>query len=194
MNVIMILPPSISLLGLVPSVLTTGAAALAGGSGYNLFLDMQASLIDLKMHRYLVEHQIPGREGGKLQDLGSACSVITIQGKWIYENRPHKDILDIIPALAAFLAGGENMGWNWARLQMMMMIYRLREPMILASDLLTSVVLIEDFNPSYEGGKPNVYNYTMVLREVDPRMTLAGTLAIAAAKTFIPIPQEGMGF
>lgn len=182
----MILPPSVSVPGLLYSVAT--------GNKYNVFVDMQASLIDLKMHRYLVEHQIPGREGGKLQDLGSACSIITLQGKWIYENRPDKDILDIIPALAMFLPGSKNIGWNWARLQMMMMIYRLREPMILASDLISSVVLIEDFNPTYEGGKPNVYNYTMVLREVDPRLTLAGTLMTAGAKTIVPIPQEGMGF
>ena len=183
MNVIMILPPTITLPGLALSLLSKNR--------FNIFVDMQANLIDLKMHRYLVEHQIPGREGGVLQDLGSASSVITLQGKWIYENRPDEDILDIIPALRIF--EDSNIGWNWARLQLMMMIYHFKEPMILASDLITTMVLIEDFNPTYEGGKPNVYNYTMVLKEVDPRLTLAGMIGVAGAKTLNFIPQGGMG-
>ena len=183
MKVILILPPTAAVAATVGSIIS--------GGNFNIFVDMQANLIDLKMHRYIVEHQIPGREGGKLQDLGSACTVITLQGKWIYENRPQGDILEAIPALAMF--EGDKIGWNWMRLQMMMLVYRLREPMILASDLISSVVLIEDFNPTYEGGKPNVYNYTMVLREMDPRLTLAGTLVTAGAKTIIPIAQEGMG-
>lgn len=179
----MILPPTVTVAGLA-------ASALLGGK-FSVFVDMQSSLIDLKMHRYLVEHQVPGREGGIIQDLGSASSVITLQGKWIYENRPSEDILNIIPSLRIF--EDKKIGWNWARLQMMQLIYRLKEPMILASDLITTVVLIEDFNFSYEGGKPNVYNYTMVLKETDPRLTLAGLVGTAGVKTIVPILQEGMG-
>lgn len=184
MNVIMILPPSISIPGLAYS-------ALATGSKYNIFIDMQADLLDLKMHRYLVEHQVPGREGGILQDLGSASSVITLRGKWIYENRPNEDILNIIPTLRIF--ENEIVGWNWMRLQMMQLVYRFKEPMLLASDLITTFVLIEDFNATYEGGKPNVYNYTMVLKEVDPRLTLAGMIGTIGAKAINIIPEAGTG-
>lgn len=189
MNVILILPPSAAIPALGAGI--AGAVIAGVRTPFNVFVDMQAELISLKMHRHLVEHQIPGREGGILQDLGSASSVITLRGKWIYENRPVGDILDTIPALAIF--ENKSIGWNWLRLQMMMLIYRLREPMILASDLISTVVLIEDFDPTYEGGRPNVYNYTMTLREVDPRLTLAGMLVTPLAKTILPIPQEGMG-
>ena len=184
MKVMMILPPLITVPGMALSFLDSGHK-------YSVFVDTQASLVNLKMHRYLVEHQIPGREGGKLQDLGSACSVITLQGKWIYENRPREDILNAIPALS--LIAGNKVGWNWIRLQMFQLLYRFKEPLILASDLITTMVLIEDYDFTYEGGKPNVYGYTMVLKEVDPRLTLIGMAGSAIAKSLNIIPQEGVG-
>ena len=180
----MILPPLVTAVGAVAS----GIAAVFGGQ-FSVFLDMQANVIDLKMHRYLVEHQIPGREGGKHQDLGSASSVITLQGKWIYENKPTQDILNWIPTLGLF--SGTNVGWNWLRLQTLQQVYRFKEPLLLASDLITTLVLIEDMNFTYEGGKPNVYNYTIVLKEVDPRLTLIGLAGTYASLNIIP--QSGVG-
>ena len=180
----MILPPAVTLFGAVANTLNKAHAP-------SVFVDMQASLVNLKMHRYIVEHQVPGREGGILQDLGSATSVITIRGKWIYGNKPEKDILSFIPTLGLFAS--HLIGWNWIQLQLFQHIYRFKEPLYFASDLITTMVMIEDFDFKYEGGKPSVYDYTMVLREIDPRITLLTTAGSEVWKNFNIIPQESVG-
>ena len=188
MKVMMILPLTVTGIGGITQIPNLFDSA----RGFSLFVDMQATLVDLKMHRYLVEHQIPGREGGKLQDLGSASSVITIRGKWIYENRPERDVLNLVPVLKLFT--GQTTGWNWVQMQMFQQVYRFKEPLYFASDLITTVVMIEDFEFKYEGGKPNVYDYTMILKEVDPRLTLISMAGSQAVRMLNIIPEAGVGF
>jgi len=168
MKTVMILPPT--------SVAGVGGAlaAMISGSGFSIFLDMQANVVELQERRYLVEHQIPGREGGILQDVGSACARLTISGKWIYENRPDNDLLDIITFLSTM-----DVSWNWLRVQSMRLIARMRTPLIIASDVMTSSVMIEAMKFRQVGGQPNVFNYTISMREWNPALTvlgIAGTL------------------
>lgn len=154
--------------------ISAGIAAWAGKGTYSLFLDMQSNVVELQERRYLIEHQIPGREGGILQDLGSACARVTLSGKWIYENKPDKDIIDILPVLT-----GMNVSWNWLRMQMMRYISRLRAPLFIASDVITSAVMIEDIKFRHVGGRPNVFDYTIKLREWNPALTVLGIAGIA---------------
>ena len=197
----MILPPTVTILLGLPNV---AAQAVSGffslltnqpTKGGSLFIDMQAQQFSVDKHRYIVEHQIPGREGGKLQDLGSACAVIGIQGKWIYENRPDADILDVLPLLRLFQFQG-SVGWNWIRVQMMNAIYHMKEPLYIASDLITTPVLIEDLHFDQEGGLPNVYNYRMVLREMSPLLTVGGAIGLPVIQQVLQFSTgnaEGLG-
>lgn len=180
MKTVLILPPTVTAVGFAASAAANvigGISSLTGGAklnAYNLFLDLQANVVELEDRRYLVEHQVPGREGGILQDVGSACARITLTGKWIYENKPHNDIFDLIPIL-------RNSGatWNWMRMQMMRLVHRMRSPMFIACNIITSAVMIEGIKFREVGGEPNVYNYTMKLREWNPALTvlgIAGTL------------------
>ena len=168
MKTVLILPPT-SVAGIGGAL-----ASMISGTGFSIFLDMQANVVELQERRYLVEHQIPGREGGILQDVGSACARLTISGKWIYENRPDNDLLDIIPFLSTM-----DVSWNWLRVQAMRLIARMRTPLIIASDVMTSSVMIEAMKFRQVGGQPNVFNYTISMREWNPALTvlgIAGTL------------------
>lgn len=171
MKTVMILPPT-SLAGM--SALITAAMWAPYTHNFSIFLDMQANVVELEDRRYLVEHQIPGREGGILQDVGSACARLTLSGKWIYENRPDNDLLDIVPVLRTM-----NISWNWLRVQTMRLIARMRAPLIIASDIMTSSVMIESLKFRQVGGQPNVFNYIITLREWNPALSvlgIAGTL------------------
>lgn len=182
MKVVMILPPQVTGVAMIANV-ATGVGSMLTGRGessgmFSVFLDTQAELVDLQMNRHLVEHQVPGREGGILQDMGSASSVISLRGKWIYENRPDDDILNFFPALDILT---NRMGWNWLRLQVMQVVYRLKFPIFLACDLITTAVMIENMKFTHKGGSPNVYDYTMTLKEFSPVLTVAGTIGVVVS-------------
>lgn len=166
---------------IVPAALPIAGVALASnlllGSGVNVWFDMQANVVDLDMRRYVVEHQIPGREGGKLQDLGAACSTLSISGKWIFENPSNDDLLNVVP----WLKGVKGIGWNWIKAQTMQMVYRLKTPVFLACDLITTAVLVERFRLNQRGGEPNVINYSMSFKEIDPIWTAGGLVAMIGA-------------
>lgn len=175
MKTVMMLPPTVTALGFAASTVFNAVETVGQflgsrrPSNYSIFLDMQANVVELEERRYLVEHQIPGREGGILQDIGSACARLTISGKWIYENKPDRDILDLVPAIR-----GMNVAWNWLRVQTMRLIPRMRTPILIASDVLTSSVMIESVKFRQVGGLPNVYDYTIIMREWNPALTVLG--------------------
>ena len=175
----MILPPTASAVNFGMQILKS----ITGGQ-FSIFVDMQAEVTELDMERYLVEHQIPSREGGSLQDIGSKASVLMIKGKWIYENQPSEDILDLVPALNFF---GQNVGWNWLRVQLMRTVYYLKEPLFIGCNLINTAVMIHKMKFKEVGGKPNVYDYTMVLKEYNPLLGVVGGAAI-------PIRHEGAGY
>lgn len=185
MKTVMMLPPT-SVVGIA-----AGALGLAGEvtrlatplNQWSIFIDLQAEVVELDMKRYIVEHQIPGREGGILQDLGSASGKILVKGKWIYENKPDRDIQNFIPALP-------RVGWNWIRVQSMQLIYRLRQPVVFVSDLIATFALIEALRFRRVGGQPNVFEYSMVLKEFNPMLTMAG-MVLAGAGTIIPVIGTG---
>ncbi len=179
MITVLMLPPSVTALGFVAATAATAIdlpfSILEGRSPqtYSVFLDLQANVVELEERRYLVEHQVPGREGGILQDVGSACARVTIAGKWIYENKPRRDLLDLIPVLKSM-----NISWNWLRVQTMRLIHRMRTPVLIASDIITSSVMIESLKFRHVGGVPNVYDYTMILREWNPALTVLGLTGV----------------
>jgi len=192
MQTVMILPPTVTALGFAASGPKALADAVTTGfkpDVYHIFIDMQANVVELQERRYLVEHQIPGREGGILQDLGSACARLTLSGKWIYENKPHNDIIDMIPTLA-----GMNVAWNWMRVQMMRLIPRMKTPVFIASDVITSAVMIEDFKVRHVGGAPNVFEYTISMREWNPALTVLGISAGLVTSLIPSIVQENVGY
>jgi len=166
----------------------TAVTNLVTGQSFDpmsIFIDMQAEVVELNMDRYLVEHPIPSREGGVLQDLGSKCSVLSLRGKWIYENRPDKDIIDIIPALK--ILENIGVGWNWLRLQTMQIVYRTKEPLFIGCDLINTAVMIDKMKFKHVGGTPNVYEYQMTLREFNPLLGLVGL-------AYLPMSQEDVGY
>lgn len=165
MKVVMILPPTATIANAALSILS-----IPLGGKWSLFIDMQAEVTELDMQRHLVEHPIPGKEGGSLQDIGSQCSVLSIKGKWIYENKPDEDIIDLVPALQVF--GGA--GWNWIRVQLMQVIYRLKEPLFIGCNLISSAFMIDKMKFKEVGGKPNVYDYHMVVKEFNPLLGIIG--------------------
>lgn len=183
MKTVLVLPPT-SLAGL--SLLAVAAAQVPSTNRFSIFIDMQSNVVELEDKRYLVEHQVPGREGGILQDIGSACARITLTGKWIYENKPDQDILDIIPWLNAM-----NLSWNWLRIQMMRLIHRLKTPLIMASDVITSSVMIESVKFRHVGGQPNVFDYTMILREWNPALSIAGIAGVTVANIVPGLINDG---
>ncbi len=182
MKTVMMLPPT-SVVGIAAGALRL-AGQLAGSvipalNQWSIFIDLQAEVIELDMKRYLVEHQVPGREGGILQDLGSASSKILVKGKWIYENKPDKDILDIMSVLP-------NVGWNWIRVQSMQLIYRMKQPIVFVSDLIATTAMIEALRFRKVGGHPNVFEYSMVLKEFNPMLTVAGIIG-SGVGTILPV-------
>jgi len=184
MKTMMMIPPN--QLGLAVVGAAIGGGQLADAGTWSLFMDLQAEVTELDMKRYLVEHQIPAREGGILQDMGSASSRILVKGKWIYENRPDHDILDLIPLL-----GGSRIAWNWARVMIMQLVYRSKHWTVFASDIITTLVMIEALRIRKVGGQPNVFEYSMVLKEWNPNLTVYGTLG--QIQSIIPpiIDREG---
>lgn len=185
MKVVMILPPQITVYVAPIAVLSAGTEGVTTVAPFNIFLDMQANVVDLQDSRYLVEHPVPGREGGIHQDMGSPSATLSIQGKWIYENKPHKDIVDI---LGQFIT--DKIAWNWIRLQTLRLVMKMKTPLVLACDLLTTLVLIKDMRTRHVGGQPNVYEYQMVLKEYNPMLTVLGLAGVAAAFSVIPLSGE----
>ena len=109
--------------------------------------------------------------------------------KWIYENEPDNELLKVLLPIVS-----KNISWNWLRLQTMYMIYRLRQPLFIASDLITSAVMIESMTYNQVGGQPNVYNYKINLKEFNPALTLAGIAGIGILSTgLIPFVDTEVG-
>lgn len=180
MKTVMMLPPT-SVVGIA-----AGALNLVGGllNQWSIFIDLQAEVIELDMKRYLVEHQVPGREGGILQDLGSASAKILVKGKWIYENKPDKDILDMVGGVLP------NVGWNWIRVQSMQLIYRMKQPIVFVSDLIITFAMIEALRFRRVGGQPNVFEYSMVLKEFNPMLTVTG-MVLGGINSIVPVIGTG---
>ena len=175
---VMLLSYQTALLSAAGTVTNALLSAISGESisGWQMWLDMQANVQDVKMKRSLVELDVPGREGGILQDMGAKCTVIKISGKWIYENKPDNEITDLIP-----IVGLTGLPWNWLRLQTMNALYRTKTPVLLASNLLIGLVMIDEMNFREAGGSPNVYEYDMTLKELNPLTSLVGNALGAAA-------------
>lgn len=159
-------------------------------NSFSIFVDTQAELVDVRMNRYLVEHQVPGREGGLLQDMGSAATTISLRGKWIHENTPDDDVSKFFPWTNKVQT---KVGWNWLRLQVMQMVYRYKFPLYLACDLITTAVMIETMNFQHKGGTPNVYDYTITLKEFSPLLTVIGSIGMAlnVPPPFINVDEVG---
>ncbi len=148
-----------------------------------LFIDMQAMVVRSKIQRRLILHEIPGREGDVPQDLGGKSTVLTVAGRWIYENEPQDAITQLLKQFGV-IAGlfGSRVGWNWLRLEMMKALARINVPLVLACDLFTGPVLIREINFAQAGGLPNVYEYSMTLIEWNPALSLVGTLVIGGGQ------------
>lgn len=153
-----------------------GQSALNAQNAY-IFMDLQANNQSTDLSRNIAEIKIPGREGEVIQDMGGNGMEIPITGKWIFENKPN----DMIEALmgAVNLIPGVNVGWNWARIHFMYMLARFNAPMILASNLFVGPVILKKFSAQESGGVPNVYNYSMLLKEFNPAMSLIGGVAFS---------------
>lgn len=141
-----------------------------------VFMDLQANVQGISVERNLAGHVIPGREGEVWQDMGGKSMPISISGKWIYENKPNDAIQKIIEA--AKIIKGFNVGWNWVRVEMMKALARFNAPMILASNLFVGPVLLHKFDASEIGGQPNVYSYSLQLKEFNPTLSLLGSTAL----------------
>ncbi len=153
-----------------------GQSAINAQNAY-IFMDLQANNQSTELSRNIAEIKIPGREGEVLQDMGGNSLEIPITGKWIFENKPNDMIEDLMSAVN--LIPGINVGWNWARIHFMYMLARFNAPMILASNLFVGPVILKKFGAQESGGMPNVYNYSMLLKEFNPAMSLLGGAAFS---------------
>lgn len=167
---------------LVAAVATGVGDVLSGNASLNaqnafIFMDLQANNQSVELERNIAKIKIPGREGEVLQDMGGNSMEIPITGKWIFENKPNDMLETLIGAVN--LIPGINIGWNWARVQLMYMLARFNAPMILASNLFIGPVILEKFRAQESGGMPNVYNYSLQLKEYNPAMSLIGGAAFS---------------
>ncbi len=148
-----------------------------------LFIDLQAMMLRTKIERRLIQHEIPGREGDILQDLGGKSTAIHISGRWIFENEPQDAITQLLKTFSVIAnLMGNRVGWNWLRVEMIKALARINVPLILASDLFTGPVLLKEVSFALAGGMPNVYEYSMTMVEWNPALSLIGTLAVGGSQ------------
>lgn len=162
-----------------------GSAISTGLDTGFIFADLQAEQQSGSIERWLAEHKIPGREGEVFQDMGGGGQPITISGKWIYENKPNDALqksLDIANSII-----GTKIGWNWVRLEIMKMLARHSMPMMLASNLFVGPVILKKFDFSEVGGQPNVYNYSLQLKEFNPALSLISSLGIGSIQVMTSV-------
>jgi hypothetical protein len=171
--------------------LTSNFSLAKAAESVYVFMDLQANVQGISVERNIAEHTIPGREGEVWQDMGGKAAPITISGKWIYENQPDDEIQRLIEA--ANMIKGFNVGWNWLRVQMMYSLARFNAPMILASNLFVGPVILKKFDASEVGGQPNVYNYSLQLKEFNPTLSLLGNIALTGIQLLSGAADLGSG-
>lgn len=172
-----------ALLTLAPTNLRSGfmlgllaASGLSSGDIPSLlvFLDLQAADVKGQMKRRIVKHEAVGREGDIIQDLGRRSTPITVSGKWIYEN-PAQDSMNRL--ISSLLAKWTNFGWNWFRLETIKALAATGIPLMFASDEFIGPVLIEQFDYGrWTPGFPNVINWKLEFIELNPALSLIGSL------------------
>jgi hypothetical protein len=165
-----------ALVGAAAGVTTLGLITKTNIAETLFFMDLHAEMISTDLERRIVEHNIAGREGEVLQDLGGKSANIEITGKWIYENDPGNDVAKVLfgetPVLANLF---RPYGWNWMRVELFKALIRLGLPMVLSSDLFVGPVIIKRERFKYVGGVPNVYDYHLSVKEWNPALSVVGT-------------------
>ncbi len=122
-----------------------------------LTLPAASSPLTLTLSRYVVELPIPTREGGVLQDLGSASAQLEVAGTLITTTSPNNYTGD--QWWDVLVGTWLEANWQW-----------------LSSDRVAYKYQIENLTPTQDPGKVGFYGFKMRLRKVD--------IITAAAQTF----------
>ncbi len=122
-----------------------------------LTLPAVSSPLTLSLSRYVVELPIPTREGGVLQDLGSASGQLEVDGTLITTTSPNNYTGD--QWWDVLVGTWLEANWQW-----------------LTSDRVSYKYQIESLTPTEEPGKVGYYGFKMKLRKVD--------ILTASAQTF----------
>ncbi len=122
-----------------------------------LTLPAASSPLSLTLSRYVVELPIPTREGGILQDLGSASAQLEVAGTLITTTSPNNYTGD--QWWDVLVGTWLEANWQW-----------------FSSDRVAYKYQIENLTPSQDPGKVGFYGFKMRLRKVD--------IITAAGQTF----------
>ena len=129
-----------------------------------LTLPAVSSPLTLSLSRYVIELPIPTREGGILQDLGSASGQLEIDGTLITTTSPNNYTGD--QWWDVLVGTWLEANWQW-----------------LTSDRVSYKYQIESLTPTQEPGKVGYYGFKMKLRKVD--------ILTASAQTFGSVAGSG---
>src|SRR5712692_7993175 len=122
-----------------------------------LTLPAMTSPLNFSLSRYVVELPIPTREGGILQDLGSASAQLEVDGTLVTTATPNNYTGD--QWWDVLVGTWLEANWQW-----------------LTSDRVSYKYQIEQLTPTQEPGKVGYYGFKMKLRKVD--------VITASAQTF----------
>ncbi len=122
-----------------------------------LTLPAVSSPLTLSLSRYVIELPIPTREGGIIQDLGSASGQLEVDGTLITTTSPNNYTGD--QWWDVLVGTWLEANWQW-----------------LTSDRVSYKYQIESLTPTEEPGKVGYYGFKMKLRKVD--------IITASAQTF----------
>ncbi len=125
-----------------------------------LTLPAVSSPLTLSLARYVIELPIPTREGGILQDLGSASGQLEVDGTLITTTSPNNYTGD--QWWDVLVGTWLEANWQW-----------------LTSDRVSYKYQIENLTPTEEPGKVGYYGFKMKLRKVDILTATAQTFGSA---------------
>ena len=131
-----------------------------------LTLPAVSSPLTLSLARYVIELPIPTREGGILQDLGSASGQLEVDGTLITTTSPNNYTGDQWWDL--LVGTWLEANWQW-----------------LTSDRVSYKYQIESLTPTQEPGKVGYYGFKMKLRKVDVITTSPQTFGSATGSAAI---------
>jgi len=150
----------------------------------NVF-SMPVAMQELVQHKRLARHEIPGRNGDIIDDMGSPARQVRMAGKissdilaanvfespvavgaTISANLALRGMTSLNPFVSNLVAFNPVNVVNFERFLNNVWKFGIVLPII--SDLITSLVIIQDLNWIQDGGKPGIFRFSCTLVEKLP--------------------------